>query len=224
MARPIVAWSFSALDMFMNCPRKYWAVKIAKECGDDNKFNRAGAGFHKEAEDYLKKGKHPASPEVQSVVPMFDRLKAAPGQQYVEYDLSLDKDMVPCTARDWDTVWVRGKADYLKIDGERGTGLDWKFGKVKDDDRQATLTAAMVFQHFPDVQHFRFVYAFVKHEELVPFDFYRGQVGKIWNYWLPKVAKLEAAKTTDQWPATPNPLCAWCPYAKCPHNKNKDAK
>lgn len=224
--KPVVAWSFSALDTFENCPKKYFATKIAKTHSDVNEYNKEGAENHKSFEDFLRKGR-PLPEKHLHHTPMLEKVKAAPGQLYVEYDLTIDNQFVPCRTTDWDRAWLRVKADAMKVNGAYGLGFDWKWAKPKDDSRQAEITALAAFQHFPDMQTFRFTYAFIgdKHpKDLMPYEFTRAEIGKLWNEWGPRVRKLEQAKLADSWPAKPNPLCGWCPVGNCGHNTNAKAK
>jgi len=73
------------------------------------------------------------------------------------------------------------------------------------------------------VQEVTFTYAFLRHQKLMPHKFYRANITRMWNGWLEKVRKLERAVDRNEWPATPNPLCGWCPVKKCPHNTNPKA-
>lgn len=231
MSRAIIPWSFSALEMFLNCPRKFWAVKIAKLVSDDNQWNLRGDDEHKCFDAYLK-GKAALPPSLVKFTPMLDRVKAAPGQLYSEMSLSLNTQFVPCKWNDWDNVYVRGAADVLIVNGERAKMLDWKTGKVKNDPKQMELVSLLVFQHFKEVQQVDTAYIYIHHnqtvpnpqkpEQLAPYTFTRDQIGVLWQRFLPDVKKLENSKLKDEWPPTPNGLCGFCPYGACQYNTNRD--
>ena len=53
---------------------------------------------------------------------------------------------------------------------------------------------------------------------------YADRIGELWQEFLPTVRKMEQAKTKDEWPPTPNPLCAYCPYAECQYNTNPELR
>jgi CRISPR/Cas system-associated exonuclease Cas4 (RecB family) len=233
--RPIIAWSFSALEMFLNCPRKYWAVKVGKVCDDSNKWNQQGDDEHKSFDRYLKRTPHyQLPPTLLKYTPMLDRVLASPGQLYSEMSLCLDLSYTPCKGTDWNRAWVRGAADVLIVNGERAKVLDWKTGKPKNDPKQMQLVSLLVFQHFPDVQEVTTGYVFIHHNKVVPnptsyndkldYTFRRDRKGEYWQSFLPDVKRMEQAKTKDEWPPTPNPLCAYCPYAACQYNTNPDLR
>lgn len=221
MARP-VAWSYSALSMFENCPRKYHAVKIAKTFSDANKFNMRGDDEHK-CFDYYLKGRSPLPATLQKFQPMLDKFRSAKGELYSEFQMALTEAYKPCSFKDWDNAWVRSVADLLIVIGDTAVMTDWKTGKVKDEPDQMQLAAGLIFQHFPAVNTVRSAYMFIHHNATVPYTFTRQQVPDIWGNFLPRVKRLTLAVKTDEWPATPNPLCRFCPVKTCPHNTNPES-
>ena len=224
MTRPIIAWSYSALSDFKNCPFKYWAVKIGKIVSDDNAFNKRGDDYHKEFESYVAKGTR-LGPALEKFEPVLEKLRRAPGTVYTEYKMALTQEYQPCDFKDWNNAWVRSIADYMNINGANGVGIDYKFGKYRNDPEQNSLVAAVAFQIFPTLQRVRTAYYYAMHDKFTPFvDYTRDDIPRIWNYFLPDVQKLAQAKVEDTWPKTPNPLCAYCPVAACQHNTNPDAK
>ncbi len=219
MARPAVAWSYSALSSFENCPRKYWATKIAKVVSDINRANTQGDDDHQSIEHFMKSGM-PLVTHLKQAQPLFDKIKAAPGEAYVEYSMTLTEQMVPCRWNDWDNAWVRGAGDYVKINGSVATYFDWKSGKPRSDvEDQVDLTSLLLFRHFPQVQVVRGGMVYYNHGKMTPHTVNRTDESRLWNGFISRVEVLKSAKREDNWPATPNPLCGWCPYMACPHNK-----
>jgi RecB family exonuclease len=228
--RPIIAWSFSALNTFENCPRKFWATRVQKLVSDYNKDNTKGDDEHKCFDAYLKKAT-PLPASIAGFTPALQVVQRMPGQLYSEYSMALTQRLEPCKGTDWDVVWSRSIADVLVVDGSKATMIDWKFGKVpkeyKDQNPadQMEIAAAHVWRLFPAVNEVRTIYSYMYHNTNKPFDFQRAaDEARIWNSLMPRVRSLEKAKALDLWPATPNPLCGWCPYGQCPHNTNEDAQ
>jgi len=221
--KPLITWSYSRISTFENCPRKFYELNIAKSIpyvqGAEAKD---GDEQHKDFEAFLKLGR-PLSEHNAQYTPLVERFKALPGERYVETDLSLRRDFTPCKSNDWNNVWFRQRADLVVVNGAHATGADWKFGKPRTDEDQAELTALSIFQYHKQVEQVTFLYVFVRHQQLHPATFYRTNITRMWNGWLEKYNKLEQAMKRDEWPATPNPLCGWCPVKKCPHNKNPKA-
>ncbi len=224
MSKPIIAWSFSALSDFKNCPCKYWAIKIEKLVSDANAFNQRGDDYHKNFEHYVGKGTA-LGPALERFKPVLDKLRYAPGTNYLEHKMALTQNYQPCDFKDWNNAWVRAIADYLNINGTSGIGVDYKFGKYRNDPEQNSLVAAVAFHNFPQLERIRTTYYYAMHDKFTPFvDYTRADIPTIWNAFLPDVNKLAQAKIEDKWPKTPNPLCRYCPVAQCQYNENPDAK
>jgi hypothetical protein len=48
-----------------------------------------------------------------------------------------------------------------------------------------------------------------------------SDVGATWSKVNSMMARAHDYQQRGEWPATPNPLCGWCPVMKCQHNKVK---
>ena len=214
-------WSYSSLNTFRNCPRKWHAVYIQK-ISDANRYNAKGEDEHKVLEARLLKGR-PLTPTLAHMEPTVARLEQAEGERHVELGLCLDKNFEPCAYKDWDNGWLRVKLDYLLLRPDRGDAvyIDWKGGKVRKEDDQIELTAATLFCTYPWLQRVHGSLVFVYHDDTHSFTTGRHQLPLIWNQFLPDVRRLEQAIEKDEFPATPNPLCGWCPHKACPHNTSK---
>lgn len=220
MPRPIIAWSYSGLTNFEGCARRFWATKVAKIVNDSNQYNMAGDSEHKSIEGRMKRGS-PLHPGIAGLEPLMQKLAAAPGQQYVEYSMSLTQDLKPCKWNDWDNVWVRGAGDYVKVNGARANYWDWKSGKVRElNEDQIDLTALLIFQHFPEVEEVTGALVYYRHGHITPpVTVNRSAAGVLWNGFISRVKEMEQAKLQDNWPTNPHPLCGWCAYLQCPFNK-----
>jgi PD-(D/E)XK nuclease superfamily protein len=216
-AKRPVNWSYSVLSMFENCPYKYWAVKIAKKVSDVNQWNLAGDEDHQSIKLYMKKG-IALAPALAGLKPMFDKIKAAPGERYIEYDMALDANFTPCGYKDWNKAWVRAAGDYVVVDGTTARYFDWKRGKYSESDDQITLTSLVLFQHFPAVERVVAGLVFYNKGRLYPHVVNRVDMTLLWNGYLGRVKELQAAVNADHFPKTPNPLCAYCPVMDCQHN------
>lgn len=219
--KPLVAWSHSVLDMFEQCRRKYHAVKIRK-INDRNKFNMQGDDEHKAIEHSLKTGTR-TSGMLENLNPVLDRIRAAPGEKYYEYEMTLDNEFIPCGWRDWNRAWVRGAADFLRVHGPIASYIDWKSGKFYAKDEQIETMALLTFRHFPDVQTFHGGLYYYRHNRMHPRTVHRGEEAALWQNRLHRVKQIEIAITNNQFPPSPGPLCAYCPDGTCPHNTNPDA-
>lgn len=220
----LVNWSFSVLEMYKNCPYKYWAVKVGKIVKDDNQYTMDGEDEHKIFANYLGR-KQPLTARTAKYQPLLDRVKARPGQLYVEYEMCLDYNYVPTAWKDWDKGWVRAAADVLIVNGEEAFYIDWKTGKFRPKDEQIRLTAAMTFEHFPAVKTFKGALVFHREQRMdVPLVIERWEKNEIWEEFLPTVNAMAKAKATGNFPKTPNPLCQFCPVTSCENWKPKPVR
>lgn len=221
MAKTFFAWSYSTLSMFENCPRKFWAVKIAK-VDDTNQWNAKGDTEHSAIEGYIKQGLH-LPPHMGALSPLLDKVRALPGERYVEYKMALKQDLSVTHGRDWDNVWVRVNADFINVNGAKAIYLDWKSGKPRDSEDQITLTALSIFRHFPAVQQVNGGLVHYAHGKLAsPTIVQRSDESRLWNGYITRARAIDEAVRDNNFPATPNPLCGWCPYRACPHNKTEE--
>lgn len=212
------AWSFSALDSFETCPKRFWHVNVAKDIKEgENEAMRFGSYAHKQFEYRLGKGT-PLPIDLQHHEKLLARLVAAKGTHYTEQQLALNRDFEPTGWFDSD-AWVRAITDYTIIDGTLGATFDWKFGKQKDGFDQINLVTAILFQYFPEVQCIQGAYYWAKDKAIRRDELTRLRVPEIWNSFLPRVDVMEQAYITTDYEPKPSGLCKrHCPVKKCAHN------
>ena len=217
------AWSYSALQLFETCPRKFQALRITKEVKEpENESLRWGNWLHKQFEQYIRaEGKFVIPKEIERYRKLLDTVLAQPGEKYAEYEVCLSPQLKMLSWYD-KNAWSRGKLDVLIIDGDKATVLDWKTGKPKSDDTQAKLFALYVFTLFPHVEEVKAGFIWVGEGVTNPVDlrtYSRRDQTDLWNEFLPRIKIYEEAHTTNQWPVRPSGLCKkYCPVTSCPHN------
>lgn len=132
--------------------------------------------------------------------------------------MSLTEDFVPT---EWKTSWARGIADYIVVNGTTALIADWKTGKKKPTE-QLALYAALAGSHFPQVKTFKTAFVWLKTREITKSEYSRAELPYIWQSFLPRVKRLQAAYDNNNWPARPSGLCGgYCPVKKCPHYREK---
>ena len=92
-------------------------------------------------------------------------------------------------------------------------------GKMSFDGEQLKLTAAVVFQHYADVNVVASAYLWLK-DGVPDVKYYRREdLPRMWEELLQEPAKIQEAYVMDNWPAKPGPgKCGWCTvnkYGKC---------
>jgi len=216
-----IKWSYSGLKDFVNCPRQYNEVKVLKRYEKKATVEmRYGTQVHSALEDYVKEGK-PLAKNYEHFAKQLDPLRDMEGVKYPEYRMALTINRQPCTfgAKDY---WVRGIADLMVVDGDRGYIVDYKTGSNKyPDPKQLQLMALMGFAFFPEVTHFKAGLLFVAHNDFVTSEYQREKIDKYWDDFAPQLKRLQLSYENDVWQENPTPLCGWCPVSDCTHYKGK---
>lgn len=211
-------WTYSHLDSFETCPRKFHETKIAKK-------------YPEPPSDALKWGitVHDAfEKRVIDSAPLPDGMKqwegiavklaSLPGKRYSEKKLAIDKAFKPCDY--WDS-WTRGQPDLLVVNHNKAAVVDYKTGKRKPSE-QLDLYAMYVFSHFPEVESVESAFVWLKDRRIDRKTIARAEVPVVWQSFLPRVAKLESAYERESWPPRPSGLCkGWCPVQSCEHHREK---
>ena len=220
MANP--PWTYSQLDSFENCPKKFYHLKVARDVVEPPTVHTEwGTRVHTALEDYVKDGT-PLPEGMTQWEGIAARLKALPGEKHTEIQFAIDANFQPC---DWKGSWSRGIADLLVIYKDKALVADYKTGKRKPTE-QLDLYANYVFHHYPQVNVVTTGFIWLK-EKKVDWNsgrpgkqpIYRAEVPFVWAEFLPRVRKLESAYERDKWPAKTSGLCkAWCPVLSCEFN------
>lgn len=213
------AWSYSALNNYETCPRRYQAYSVTKEVIEpEGEAIREGHAIHAAFERRVSFGeKLPLGMGMHEK--LLASLASAPGAVYAERKLAIDKDFQPST---WfgPGAWFRQVIDYTNVrsDGVAIT-IDYKTGKPKEDLTQLSLAAATIFAHDPEVHQVRAALAFVNHGQTEQAVFARPQLPEIWGEILPRVGTLQRARETGVFPPNPGGLCRrYCAVKSCPFN------
>jgi len=219
-------WSFSKLNAFETCPKKYYHYSVvdkAKRIIDRSDSMDWGEKVHGALEVAIQNGT-PLPTSMEPWQKWVDMVRTAPGETFVENKYGLTQDLSPCEYFA-PAVWYRGKADVVKVSGIVGHAIDWKTGKRKEEGSiQLGLMALCVFQHHPGVQVVFTDYVWLN--EYPPDDttrqvWKRSGMKTFVSDVLPRVKRLEAAHETNTWEPKPSGLCVkWCKVTSCPfHGK-----
>lgn len=225
------SWSFSKLQSSETCPRRYNEVDRLKHYKDEDRTALDwGDEVHKAfAQAFLND-----TPPPSTMTPWqhwIDEIKELPGQIIIEAKWALDRQFNKCP---WSApiAWYRGKADLTRIDGPIADGVDWKTGRIKEDDTQLLLMALLVFAHFPKVKRCRQRFVWLKEDCATERTFNRRDISTEWLGILQRVKTLEDMEAAAQPIEPPNAdgiykldpafvpkpgrLCReWCPVTGC---------
>ena len=223
----MVAWSYSSIKTFDQCPKKYFHLKVVKDVKDEgNEASRYGNDAHEAAEHYIKHGT-PIPEQYKIMRPIVEALAKFPGEKHTELRLGVsrrwngdnwDYDTTTFLGKD---VWWRGIVDFLIVDGETAHMIDYKTGKNAKyaDMKQLDLMAAAVFTHFPEVQKIKSALAYVVSNEFPKKTHYRDELRTYFSVFDRQLDQLEVATDSGIWNAKTGPLCSFCPVVSCEHWK-----
>lgn len=121
-------WSYSSLDLFKQCPQKYYRMRVKKDVVDPpTEHLNYGLEVHKSAEDFIKHGT-PIPDKHAFIREPLELLRKRNGKHLCEYKLGLTRDLRPCGFFDED-VWWRGIADLITLQDDKVYLVDYKTGK-----------------------------------------------------------------------------------------------
>lgn len=218
MAASFLAWSFSRLKMWKDCPRQVWHNAVAPKGHPDriefvqSKPMLDGIEVDNALTARIAKGT-PLPAKFAPYEPMAAMILAAPGQKFTQMNLALDQTFKPCGYRDWDHAWVRAIYDVAVINGDHAFVGDWKNGQVWLDEDQLRLFATVGFHTFPELDVIDTSYIWLKHGVTSDKTYRRRELPDLWQTFLPDVERMQVAWKNQAWPATPSrgaKSCAYC--------------
>lgn len=217
----MATWSFSALEMFEQCPKKYYELKIAKSVKEKPWEHRSDGEAQHEALKLRLECGQPLPEHLKHLEPLCKTIAAAPGDLYLEHKLALDENLEPV---EWFSkrVWVRVIFDVAKINGEKALIIDWKTGKKKNNPDQLDIFSAALMAWQPQVTQVTvgFVWTREKENHLDTDIYTREGYALQWSEWWKRVGRIDKAIETNVWQAKPSGLCnGYCPVKSCTYCK-----
>lgn len=215
-----VPWSYSSLQQYETCPRRFYLTRIAKVIEEpQTESTTEGRRVH-EAMEHAVSGKKPL-PEVYSKYqPIVDKLRATPGVKQLEYKFALTNTLQPCDY--WDSaVWVRGVLDVGIVRKNEAIILDYKTGKRKLDVDQLRLFALAGLSLWPQVETVKTGYIWLQQGGKLDREVLtRDQKVEIHQDFAMRVHRMVLSEEKNDWPPRPSGLCReWCPVGRalCEH-------
>lgn len=219
MGQP-VAWSYSRLNSFETCPRKYYRISVQKSVKEKpNEKTDYGTQVHESFARYLTKGT-PLPLALRHHQKMLDSFKQQAGEHVIEQKAALNARFEPTGYFDND-VWVRIISDLTILNGKRALTIDWKTGKMSDDFTQLRLVGAVLFQLAPELEHVSMAYVWLQNRKTTSDHMTRTEALETWRQFIPRVKRYQEAHDSGDFPARQNALCRFCPDTSCPFNDAK---
>lgn len=215
------SWSYSKLKNFEVCPKRMYEVDIAKVYKEPEDPDGPLAWGNRVHDAFAKclKGLAPLPAEMASYQTWMDRVRAGPGELFVEQKYAITRQFQK-TAYFASDVWYRGVGDVVRIDRDIALVLDWKTGKILEDSVQLMLMAQCLFSHYPQLKYVRSEFVWLKDDCTTPELFTRQEVADQWVGLLDRVNGMEHAAQQMTYPPKPGRLCrSYCPVESCPFYK-----
>lgn len=221
-----LAWSFSRLKTFKECPAKLWHTAVAPKGHPDRceyvetAAMRAGTEVDNALTARISNGT-PLPEKYQKFEPLAKMMLEQPGVKLTQLQLALDRSFKPCAYKDWDNAWVRVIYDIAVINGSYAFLGDWKNGQMWIDEDQLRLFAAVGFHQFADVDVIDTAYIWLKHGHISPKLYHRRDLPDMWQTFIPDVERMQIMWKAGDYPYTPSPrACGYCDAnreGKCPN-------
>ena len=215
MTQP-TAFSYSRLNSFEECPKKFHALSISKSFKEkESPPMLEGKRVHKALELRIKLNRK-LPDDLTKHEPMMQRLAAAPGVKLTEYQMAVTQEYQPT---DWfaSNVWCRAIADLAIKKDDRAALFDYKTGKMSNDFSQMRLTGAVFMHLHPEVMHVTLAYVWLKDKQTTTEKMARADIGEVWGSLMPRIKNYQTAFEQTAFPARPGRQCKWCPVKTCPY-------
>jgi hypothetical protein len=218
----MASWSYSSLNLFKQCPRKYYRIRVVKDIVEPQAEHLIyGTEVHKAAEEYGRDGT-PIPAKYDYIKPYVDTLLKSPGTQLFEYEMGLTKELTPCEFSS-PNVWWRGIADFLAVpEGDKSAILvDYKTSKSARyaDTSQLELLSLAIFAHFSHIDIVNAGLLFVVSKEFIEIELDRNHQQELWKKWIKETDRLDKCFEYNTWNPSPNFTCRnYCPVLDCEHN------
>ncbi len=212
------AWSFSALTRYEQCPKQYYHVNVAKDFKDeDTEFSASGKETHLALYRRVVKGQ---------TLPLNLRYLEKTAVKFVGLPGETSGELKFAMARNFDpveyfapNVFCRVVVDLLNVREHTALIIDYKTGKPKPGFTQLELSAAVLSTHLPEIETFKMAYVWLADRKVSPHTLHKADLVGVWNNFLPRVAKIELALKTGDFPLKKSGLCRYCPVTSCPEWK-----
>jgi len=215
------AWSYSRLNGFETCPKKFWHLSVRKDIREaESEAMRYGKMVHKALE--LRVGKNKPMPLNLRYLDKYAKtLAESKGNKLTEQQLAIDNNFEPCDWFSKDT-WCRAIIDLAIVNGTHAIVIDYKTGKISSDFTQLRLAGVLLMLHMPEIQTVDLAYLWTKDKKMTKYEdgpLTRDDIKHVVLELMPRLKKYEKAHRTESFPARPGFLCKnWCPVTTCPYH------
>lgn len=224
MSKPFT-WSWSQLENFEGCPRRWFLESYAKVVPYvQNEAAAWGDKVHKALEKRIGPAKIPLPSNMvqyeKFAVPVV-QAEAAGAKLSLEQKLAINTAWEPAGYFRDQSTWCRSIADWVAEKGSHAIVGDWKTGKPKQGSDQLRLSAAVIMAHRPYLQKATVSFIWIGDVKGPPTTevIHRAELPEIRASFLPRVKRMTDAIDADRFLPKPSGLCGWCSVGRkhCEH-------
>lgn len=216
MQVPYTAFSYSRLNNFEQCPKKFYATAIAKSVKEpETEAMNYGKAVHKALELRVTRSQ-PLPAHLAHLEGIVAPLAESPGTKRAEFQMAINGSLEPTGWFDKD-VYCRAIADLVVDRGTKAALLDYKTGKKSDDFMQLKLTGSLYFQHASEVEQITCAFVWTKDKSVTKCVIKRDEMSDLWSDLSPRIERYQTAFRNQEFPPRPGRHCKWCPVKACPH-------
>lgn len=205
-----LAHSFSRLDMFDTCPKRYNAIVVEKtHKSEDSEASLAGTRDHKFLENRLLSGTA-LPPHLVRAESVCDAISNSGLIVKAEQEFALSKELEKRSWWDKD-VYLRVKSDVALYSETTAAVLDWKTGKRRPKPFQLELAALTQFVNYPTIKSTKAAFLWLKEDATDVYEYTREKdYPRILDKLTTKTERIEEALDEGVWQAKPGFHCNWC--------------
>lgn len=209
----VKSWSYSSWRQHETCPAqwKYERIDRLPKAPPGPPLLR-GIEIHEGLEAYLRNGAE-LPPGLEPWREELESLRAVPGL-VAEGQFSFTEDGELCAWNDWDRCWLRAKLDAHYTDDDTLHLIDFKTGRVRDEDgrHQLELYAWVGFVAFPDVKKVQPELWYLDAGDIDDQHVFvrRKDFARLARTWRERAETLLSA---TEFPPRPGRHCSWCNYS-----------
>lgn len=212
-------YSFSAMNTYIQCPRKYKYSKIDKIPSEntDRTALLKGSAIHDILEKFPESSSYKLAPKYQHIADKF--IESNLGKKYIfsesirELKFGLSTSLKECSFYNKDNTLFRGSIDHMCIIDDRLNLIDWKTGKYKDlkyqDFNQLIFYAIFIFLKYEDLQEIRISFVYVEHNLENDLLLKRENLK---SYIKEMITVIKDIENDKEFVKNPSRLCEWCDF------------
>jgi hypothetical protein len=214
----LVAFSYSRLNTYRQCPLKAKFLYIDKLKEPQGEALQRGSDIHKFAEDYVKGTIKKLPPELKIYKDDFKEIITAIKKKTITVDIecqwAFDKNWKSC---EWfsEKAWCRMMLDLVYIPTKKPTELviiDYKTGKMRPENKeQLDLYALGAFMKYPNVEKVTAEFWYLDADEWVEEIYTKKDISRLQKHWADETKKY---LNDTKFPPRANNFCRWCDFRK----------